>query len=48
MNEIERKMTTKAASWLRQSAKRISIACQLSIHGSPTSALWEGNSPVFK
>jgi len=48
MNETKRKMTTIAESWLRQSAKRISTACQLSIHGSPTSALWEGNSTVFR
>lgn len=48
MSEMKRKMTTKAVSWLRQGAKRISPARQLSIHGSPTSALWEGNSPVFR
>lgn len=48
MNETRRKMTTIAESWLRQSAKRISTACQLSIHGSLTSALWEGNSTVFR
>lgn len=41
MNETKRKMTTIAESWLRQGAKRISTACQLSIHGSLTSALWE-------